>query len=337
MARPSPSLFAGAALLVVLVLCNFHVDAFVVVPKAADRPPCAAGDQPSSTFLIRQQQPFAASMPKTTSGLYMATGGGKKKRRRKRKDSADASAASSQQKPDTVPVVNDEGDLPTFDLGDDEQVEEFKTEPAVSSASASASTSDPSSPMASTSASSAPGDASANQESVDMSDPKVLEAMRGSQRTAASGGGSMDELLSNRELEKLLKFDDSAVKEDLPSLGQLASKGGGGGSGASASSPDSGASSGSFVVEQKVGSKRARAEARRAAAIEAEKAAEEEKGFLEQFPQLLDEKGQVSPLKILESGTWFGIGILVAWEAYINSPFFERSAPMAPVVYELLF
>ena len=37
-------------------------------------------------------------------------------------------------------------------------------------------------------------------------------------------------------------------------------------------------------MEQKVGSKRARAEARRAAAIEAERAVEEEKGFLEKVP-----------------------------------------------------
>jgi hypothetical protein len=150
----------------------------------------------------------------------------------------------------------------------------------------------------------------------------------------------MDELLGNRDLEKSFNFDDSSVKEDLPSLGQVATKGrgGGGATGAStgSSASDSG-SSGSFVVEQKVGSKRARAEARRAAAIEAERAVEEEKGFLSRFPQFLDEKGEVSAIKMLESGTWLGIGVLVAWEVYINSPLFQRAAPMAPVVYELLF
>ena len=128
-------------------------------------------------------------------------------------------------------------------------------------------------------------------------------------------------------------IDDTNVKEDLPSLGQLAGKKGRGG-GVGSTEPSS---PGSFVVEQKVGSKRARAEARRAAAIEAERAAEEEKSFLQKVPQFLDEKGEVSPIKILESGTWVGIGILVLWEVYINSPFFERAAPMAPVVYELLF
>ena len=136
-------------------------------------------------------------------------------------------------------------------------------------------------------------------------------------------------------MEKSFKFDDANVKEDLPSLGQLAGKKGRGGSSTSSSTEPS--SPGSFVVEQKVGSKRARAEARRAAAIEAERAAEEEKSFLQNVPQFLDEKGEVSAIKILESGTWVGIGILVLWEVYINSPFFERAAPMAPVVYELLF
>ena len=242
MARSSSSLFAGAALVVALALCNSHVDAFVVVPRAADRS-CSASDQPPSSFLIRRQ-PFAATMSispspsstsATSSSLHMAAGGGKKKRRRKRKDDSSAGPASSaqqQQKPDAVPVANDEGDLPAFDLGDDEQVEDFKTEPsaAAASSSASSSSSAPSSPVASATSAPAPVDASANPESVDMSDPKVLEAMRGSQRTAGMGasGSSMDELLSNRDLEKSFKFDDSSVKEDLPSLGQVATKGRGG-------------------------------------------------------------------------------------------------------------
>ena len=33
---------------------------------------------------------------------------------------------------------------------------------------------------------------------------------------------------------------------------------------------------------------------------------------------------------------WIGIVLLIVWEAYINSPFFERAAPMAPVVFELV-
>lgn len=42
----------------------------------------------------------------------------------------------------------------------------------------------------------------------------------------------------------------------------------------------------------------------------------------------------VNVLKLLENGAWVGIGLLVVWEIYINSPFFERAAPLIPVVYE---
>ena len=45
------------------------------------------------------------------------------------------------------------------------------------------------------------------------------------------------------------------------------------------------------------------------------------------------EKEPFNALKLIENATWFGIGTLVLWEVYINSPFFERAAPMAPVVY----
>ncbi|GMI36187.1 hypothetical protein TrCOL_g6975 [Triparma columacea] len=38
-------------------------------------------------------------------------------------------------------------------------------------------------------------------------------------------------------------------------------------------------------------------------------------------------------IKVVEKATWAGIAGLVIWEAYINSPLFERAAPMAPVVY----
>jgi len=41
----------------------------------------------------------------------------------------------------------------------------------------------------------------------------------------------------------------------------------------------------------------------------------------------------LSFVKVIENATWFGIACLVLWEVYINSPFFERAAPMAPVVY----
>ena len=42
------------------------------------------------------------------------------------------------------------------------------------------------------------------------------------------------------------------------------------------------------------------------------------------------------PHTINSSIAWIGIVLLIVWEAYINSPFFERAAPMAPVVFELV-
>ena len=316
---------SAAALLVVLAaaFCALPSNAFVVLP-AADR--LAADQSSSSTISIARPSAFShassSSISSSSTVLYMAAEG-KKKRRRKRKDGKTPSAGSGESP--SVPIVSDDGELPGFDLGDDEQVEEFKMEPTKAEAPANAASA--SMEASEVAMASDPSDAS-----VDMSNPKVMEAMKGSMPGVASAG-STEDLLRNRDLEKSFKFDDTNVKEDLPSLGQLAGKKGRGG-GVGSTEPSS---PGSFVVEQKVGSKRARAEARRAAAIEAERAAEEEKSFLQKVPQFLDEKGEVSPIKILESGTWVGIGILVLWEVYINSPFFERAAPMAPVVYELLF
>lgn len=322
---------SAAALLAVLAaaFCALPSDAFVILP-AVDR---LAIDQSSpSTLSIARSFPFshASSVTGTegsTTSLYMAADG-KKKRRRKRKDGATPSVGSDPSP--AVPIVSDDGDLPGFDLGDDEQVEEFKTEQPTETPTKAATTAMEAAPE-----NAAPSDPS--DVSVDMSNPKVMEAMKGSMPGVGSIA-SMEDLLRNRDLEKAFEFDGTAVKEDLPSLGQLSGKKGRGGSsssGAESSAPSS--SPVSFVVEQKVGSKRARAEARRAAAIEAERAAEEEKSFLEKIPQILDEKGEVSPIKILEQGTWIGIGILVLWEVYINSPLFSRTAPMTPVVFEILF
>jgi hypothetical protein len=39
-------------------------------------------------------------------------------------------------------------------------------------------------------------------------------------------------------------------------------------------------------------------------------------------------------LKLLENGAWVGIGLLVVWEIYINSPLFERAARLIPAVFD---
>jgi uncharacterized membrane protein len=44
-----------------------------------------------------------------------------------------------------------------------------------------------------------------------------------------------------------------------------------------------------------------------------------------------------SALKLVENFTWLSIFALVAWEIYINSPFFQRAAPLSPIVYDLSF
>mmetsp|Transcript_20086 Transcript_20086/g.55908 ORF Transcript_20086/g.55908 Transcript_20086/m.55908 type:complete len:270 (-) Transcript_20086:1321-2130(-) len=81
-------------------------------------------------------------------------------------------------------------------------------------------------------------------------------------------------------------------------------------------------------------SKKARQAARKARAL---KALEEENQttIWEKIPFVVDEKGEVNPIKLLEAGAWAGIFALVLWELYLNSPLFARSAPMVPVVYDL--
>jgi hypothetical protein len=41
-------------------------------------------------------------------------------------------------------------------------------------------------------------------------------------------------------------------------------------------------------------------------------------------------------VKVTKNGAWVGIGLLAVWEIYINSPFFDRAAPLIPVVYDTL-
>lgn len=90
----------------------------------------------------------------------------------------------------------------------------------------------------------------------------------------------------------------------------------------------------------KVGKKRAKSEARKSAAIKAEMLEKEEESnsflpFLNSpfFNSLLEDESDLGFVKILEKGTWACIYLVIAWEIYINSPLFERSAPISPVVY----
>lgn len=127
-------------------------------------------------------------------------------------------------------------------------------------------------------------------------------------KTAASLG----DLISDRSLEKTFVFDDVEVDDSIPDLVDFARP-------SNPSSPIA------------PGSKAERREQRRAAAI-ARLEAEKESKF--DIPFITDEKGKISGVKVLEAGAWAGIFLLVAWEVYLNSPFFDRAAPLAPVVFE---
>jgi hypothetical protein len=132
---------------------------------------------------------------------------------------------------------------------------------------------------------------------------------------------SLKELIADRSLETKFEFEDNMGEDEaLPDLIELI-KGG--------------SSNKQIVVDvEGEGKKKARQADRKAAAVAREK---EEAGpfdFLNGIEALVDkDKGEVTFLKIVEAGTWLAIYALVGWELYINTPFFDRSAPLAPVVF----
>lgn len=122
---------------------------------------------------------------------------------------------------------------------------------------------------------------------------------------------SVKELISDRSLERKFEFDAENVDDDIPAnLADLAA---------------------ASTTEQ-VGKKRSRQASRKAAA-QARSQNDDEDNILAKIPFVTDDDGKVLPTKILEAGAWFGIFLLVLWEVYLNSPLFERVAPMAPVIY----
>jgi hypothetical protein len=137
--------------------------------------------------------------------------------------------------------------------------------------------------------------------------------------------GSLKDLLTDRGLESKMQFDVTAESAAMPDLADLARA-------SAADAADTGIDDSSLSG----GKKRARQEARRAAAQALEPEVEEPnilQPLIDKLPNIRDEKGKVSAVKLLEAGAWTGIYLLVAWEIYINSPFFDRAGPMAPVVY----
>lgn len=133
---------------------------------------------------------------------------------------------------------------------------------------------------------------------------EITAAMMGSSYQKET---SVSDLIRDRSLESKFQFDDTDTDTTLPDLA---------------------------ILPTAVGKKKARQAARIAAAEK--KQEEEDANLLSKIPFIRDEKGEVSALKILENGTWLGIGLLVGWELYINSPFFDRAQPMIPVIYDIL-
>ncbi|KAG7337264.1 hypothetical protein IV203_026848 [Nitzschia inconspicua] len=129
---------------------------------------------------------------------------------------------------------------------------------------------------------------------------------------------SINELISDRSLESRFEFDDQG-DASIPDFSQLAQS--------SASANDG---NGEMLGKKKQRQADRRANANRARAEEGT-----QDNPLSNIDFIKNEKGEVSPIKILESGAWLGIFLLVAWELYLNSPFFDRAAPMAPVIYEI--
>jgi len=161
----------------------------------------------------------------------------------------------------------------------------------------------------------------------------ILESMRGK-----AGGDkwqppqSIKDTLADRSLEKLMNFDKMIEQDggapdariDLPEFddviarrkARLGEEGG--------AQQFTAASTSTEINTSGMGKKAARDAQRKAAAMQREAEIEAEKSPFE----------GVNILKLLENGAWVGIGLLVLWEFYINSPFFDRALPLIPVVYD---
>jgi len=159
----------------------------------------------------------------------------------------------------------------------------------------------------------------------------ILEAMRGK-----AGGDSwqpprsIQETITDRRLEKFMDFDKMIEQDgsgegplDLPDFDEVISRRKTRDA-ADAMKEGRVEDAAMLIDTQGMGKKAVRNAERKLAAMQREKELEEEKSPFE----------DLNILKLLENGAWVGIGLLVVWEFYINSPFFDRAAPLIPVVYD---
>lgn len=151
----------------------------------------------------------------------------------------------------------------------------------------------------------------------------ILEAMRGKNWSPPT---SIDDTLRDRSLERFMDFDKMIeadgggedVVSDLPDFDEVIRRR------KAREAASGGADDGLPRYDPTLGKKAQRNAQRRADAMRREAELEADKSPFE----------DVDFLKILENGAWVGIGLLIVWEIYINSPFFDRAAPLIPVVYD---
>lgn len=241
------------------------------------------------------------------------------KRRRRRK--TDASP---------TPTTQSSDELPDFDDGEAESVEQ---EPIVEDNSRSVGVGVPvsSSPRANATPikRGAGLDAQLAEEvggNVDGLDQDViLGAMRGKEGSWQPPQ-SIQDTLSDRRLEKFMDFekmveqDGSGDTVELPDFDEVISRR----KQREAMQEGRVEDVAMLIDTQGMGKKAARNAERKAAAVQREAEIEAEKSPFE----------DLNILKLLENGAWVGIGLLVVWEFYINSPFFDRAAPLIPAVFE---
>jgi hypothetical protein len=136
---------------------------------------------------------------------------------------------------------------------------------------------------------------------------------------------SLQALLADRSLEQKFEFDEPDSDTQLPDLAPIKST----------TSTTIQSEETTAAISTASRKKERQQEAIRLAKLAAEKeqAENDRNSILNMLPGIRDEKGKISPVKILESGTWACIYMLIAWEIYINTPLFDRAAPMTPVVY----
>lgn len=243
-------------------------------------------------------------------------------------------AAKKRRRRKSVPSPTDTqtDDLPDFDDGEADDIVEFDEEEPIQSTTAAMASMPPSAKVTPVKRgaglnSKLAEEVGGNVEGLD--EDTILEAMRGKAGSNSwEPPRSIQDTLQDRSLEKFMDFD-KMIEQD------------GGGAGRAMELPDFDEviarrkqkeamqegrveDAAMLIDTSAMGKKAARNAQRKAAAMQREAELEEEKNPFE----------DLNILKLLENGAWVGIGLLVVWEIYINSPFFDRAAPLIPVVYD---